>query len=114
MKRNPVASVVLDPGRESLVSSSGGLLLRQTIGLSGVERVLSAMLATLLGRARLGNEHPACRQRPITAVPQVVGHLIKQSGTPYSSTMAKVVLSIPAAPLFRRTLTHARHKTSLR
>jgi hypothetical protein len=49
VKRNPVASVVLDPGRESLVSSSGGLLLRQTIGLSGVERVLSAMLAPWRG-----------------------------------------------------------------
>jgi hypothetical protein len=49
VKRNPVPSVVLDPGRESLVSSSGGLLLRQTIGLSGVERVLSAMLAPWRG-----------------------------------------------------------------
>jgi Transposase DDE domain group 1 len=45
-----VAGVVLDPGRESLVSSSGGLLLRQTIGLSGVERVLSAALARWRGR----------------------------------------------------------------
>jgi len=50
VKRNPVANVVLDPGRESLVSSSGGLLLRQTIGLSGVERVLSAALARWRGQ----------------------------------------------------------------
>ena len=34
--------------------------------------------------------------------------------TPYSSTAAKVVLSMPGAPLFVRTLTHARHRTSLR
>jgi hypothetical protein len=34
--------------------------------------------------------------------------------TPYSSTSANVVLSMPGAPLLRRTATHARHKTSLR
>lgn len=45
MKRNAVPSVVLDPARESLVSSAGGLLLRQTIRTSGVERSLSAALA---------------------------------------------------------------------
>jgi len=33
---------------------------------------------------------------------------------PYSSTSAKVVLSMPGAPLLRRTATHARHKTSSR
>lgn len=49
MKRNPVSSLVLDPARESLVSSSGGLLLRQTIRLSGVERALSTVLACWRG-----------------------------------------------------------------
>jgi hypothetical protein len=34
--------------------------------------------------------------------------------TPYSSTWARVILSIPGAPLFRRTAAHARHRTSLR
>ena len=34
--------------------------------------------------------------------------------TPYSSTWARVILSMPGAPLFRRTATHARHRTSLR
>ena len=34
--------------------------------------------------------------------------------TPYSSTWARVILSMPGAPLFRRTMTHARHRTSLR
>jgi hypothetical protein len=29
--------------------------------------------------------------------------------TPNSSTWARVILSIPGAPLFRRTATHARH-----
>src|SRR5690242_10994937 len=33
---------------------------------------------------------------------------------PYSSTAARVILSMPGAPLFRRTATHARHRTSLR
>lgn len=34
MKRNPVRGVVLDPARESLVSSAGGVLVRQAIRLS--------------------------------------------------------------------------------
>src|SRR5258707_1844698 len=34
--------------------------------------------------------------------------------TPYSSTPARVTLSMPGAPLFARTATHARHRTSLR
>ena len=33
---------------------------------------------------------------------------------PYTSTSAKVVLSMPGAPLLRRSATHARHKTSSR
>src|SRR4051812_29699374 len=37
---------------------------------------------TLLGSTRLGYEHPACRRRPIAAVPQVVGHLVEQPGHP--------------------------------
>jgi hypothetical protein len=45
VKRNPVAGLVVDPARELLVSSSGGLLLRQTVRLSGVERALSSALA---------------------------------------------------------------------
>jgi hypothetical protein len=45
VKRNWVPSVVVDPVRESLVSSAGGLLLRQTIRRSGVDRVLSSALA---------------------------------------------------------------------
>jgi hypothetical protein len=36
--------LVLDPARESLVSSSGGVLLRQTIELAGLGRALSAAL----------------------------------------------------------------------
>ncbi len=42
MKRNRVPMLVLDPARESLVSSAGGLLLRRTIDLSGVARSLSS------------------------------------------------------------------------
>jgi len=45
--------VVLDPGRESLISSSGGLLLQRTIRLSGLDRSLSGGLARWRGgRAR--------------------------------------------------------------
>jgi hypothetical protein len=45
VKGNRFRGLVLDSGRESLVSSSGGLLLRQTIRLSGLDRALSAGLA---------------------------------------------------------------------
>jgi hypothetical protein len=45
VKRNRVPMLVLDPARESLISSSGGVLLRQTIHLSGLDRTLSAALA---------------------------------------------------------------------
>ncbi|MGQ0846853.1 MAG: IS1380 family transposase [Sporichthyaceae bacterium] len=45
MKRSRVPVVVLDPARERLTSSSGGLLLRRAGLLSGVERELSAGLA---------------------------------------------------------------------
>jgi hypothetical protein len=45
VKRTPVAGVVLDAGRESLLSSSGGLLLAQMVRVAGLDRVLSqAML----------------------------------------------------------------------
>jgi hypothetical protein len=37
--------LVLDSGRESLVSSSGGLLLRRTVELAGLDRSLSAALS---------------------------------------------------------------------
>lgn len=45
MKRIGVPMVVLDPGRESLVSSSGGVLLGRTLVLSGLGRSLSAALS---------------------------------------------------------------------
>jgi len=44
VKRSPVAGVVVDSARESLVSSAGGLLLRQTLRCSGLDRALSAAL----------------------------------------------------------------------
>ena len=45
MKRSAVGGLVLDGGRESLVSSSGAVLLQQTIGLVGLDRGLSEALA---------------------------------------------------------------------
>jgi hypothetical protein len=42
--------LVLDAGRESLISSSGGLLLQRTIRLAGLDRSLSAGLARWRGR----------------------------------------------------------------
>jgi Transposase DDE domain group 1 len=46
VKRNRIPILVLDPVRESLVSSAGGVLLRQTIRASGLERSLSRALAS--------------------------------------------------------------------
>ena len=45
MKASPVPSVVLDPVRESLISSSGALLLREAIRVAGLDRGLSVALA---------------------------------------------------------------------
>ncbi|AWT57625.1 IS1380 family transposase [Mycolicibacterium smegmatis] len=45
MKRSAVRSLVVDAGRESLVSSAGGLLLRQTLHCLGLEKAMSAALA---------------------------------------------------------------------
>jgi DDE family transposase len=45
VKRNAVPNVVLDPGRESLISSSGALLLKETIRVAGLDRRLSAALS---------------------------------------------------------------------
>ncbi|WP_460675371.1 transposase, partial [Lentzea nigeriaca] len=50
MKRSAGPCLVLDPARESLVSSAGGVLLRQTLRLSGAQRALSAALAPWRGR----------------------------------------------------------------
>ena len=44
MKPNPVPGLVLDSGRESLISSSGALLLREAIRVSGLDRGLSVAL----------------------------------------------------------------------
>jgi len=46
VKRIPVPGVVLDPIRESLVSSSGALLLAESIRVSGLDRGLSSALAS--------------------------------------------------------------------
>lgn len=45
MKGSPVPSLVLDPVRESLVSSSGALLLKEAIRVAGLDRGLAAALA---------------------------------------------------------------------
>ena len=44
MKPNPYPALVLDPRRESLISASGALLLRETVRASGVDRALSTAL----------------------------------------------------------------------
>lgn len=45
MKPSAGCSVVVDSGRESLVSSAGGLLLKQTLRCSGLDKAMSAALA---------------------------------------------------------------------
>jgi hypothetical protein len=46
VKRSRVPGVVLDPARESLISSSGALLLQEAIRVAGLDRSLSAALAS--------------------------------------------------------------------
>jgi hypothetical protein len=50
VKDSPFRGLVLDPGRELLISSSGGLLLQRTLRLSGLDRELSTGLARWRGR----------------------------------------------------------------
>ena len=45
MEGSSIPGVVVDPVRELLVSSSGGLLLTQTLRCSGLDRMLSSALA---------------------------------------------------------------------
>jgi hypothetical protein len=45
VKGSPVPNVILDPVRESLISSSGALLLRESIRVAGLDGGLSAALA---------------------------------------------------------------------
>lgn len=45
MKRNRVPNLVLDPVRESLISSSGALLIKEAVRVAGVERDLSRTLS---------------------------------------------------------------------
>lgn len=45
MKRNSVPNVVLDSGRESLISSSGALLMGESVRVAGLDRGLSAALS---------------------------------------------------------------------
>ena len=45
MKPNLIPNVVLDPVRESLISSSGALLLRETVRVAGLDRGLSRALS---------------------------------------------------------------------
>ncbi|WP_053208315.1 IS1380 family transposase [Jiangella muralis] len=45
MKRSPGLSLVLDAVRESLISSSGAVLLNETVRVAGVDRLLAAALA---------------------------------------------------------------------
>jgi hypothetical protein len=45
VKRSPAPNLVLDPVRESLISSSGALLIREEIRVAGLDRGLSTALA---------------------------------------------------------------------
>jgi hypothetical protein len=45
VKRNRVQNLVLDPVRESLISSSGALLITEVIGVAGLDRDLSRALS---------------------------------------------------------------------
>ncbi len=44
MKRNAIPNLVVDPAREALLSSAGGVLLREVVRVCGVSRLLSQAL----------------------------------------------------------------------
>jgi len=48
--RQPSLRLVLDSGRESLISSSGGLLLQHAVLVSGLDRELSTRISGWRGR----------------------------------------------------------------
>ena len=45
MKGNAIPNLVVDPAREALVSSAGGVLLREVVRVCGVARVMSQALS---------------------------------------------------------------------
>ena len=63
---------------------------------------------------RLGNIDPARGQRAVAALLQLAGQLAEQPVYPVLLDAARVILSMPGAPLLLRTAAHARRKTSLR
>ena len=67
----------------------------------------------LLTATRLGDEHPPGRQRYRRSLSSAANSS-RSRPTPYSSTSASVMWSMPAAPRLRRTPSHARSNTSLR
>ena len=71
---------------------------------SGLRSILPGLGISTF-RAGSGRHVPACSSLASSPSSRV---------TPYSSTSAKVVLSMPGAPLLRRTACHARCKTSSR
>jgi hypothetical protein len=44
VKRNAIPNLVVDPAREALLSSAGGVLLREVVRVCGVSRLLSQAL----------------------------------------------------------------------
>ena len=64
--------------------------------------------------AGLWYEHPACRKRPVTAVPHLRGQLIKEPGNPIFLDIRKSGGVNARGAIILRTAAHARHRTSLR
>ena len=91
------------PVRERMIPKAGGKKRRLGIAIASGLRSLLPGLGISTFRAGNGRQLPSLRSLASSPSSRV---------TPYSSTSARVVLSMPGAPLFRRTATHARHKTS--
>ena len=91
------------PSRRRAIPKPGGKVRYLGIAIaSGLRSVLPGLGISTF-RAGRGRHVPARNSAASSPSSRV---------TPYSSTSAKVVLSMPGAPLLRRTAIHARHKTS--
>ena len=105
--RNPKEQSSMSASKigSSTILAAACTIRSRTVGIDSGRRSLLPGLGMNTRRAANGRYVPSLRSWTTSSSSRV---------TPYSSTMANVIRSIPAAPSFRRTFAHARHKTSLR
>jgi hypothetical protein len=89
----------------STIFSAAPTMRSRTVGIDNGRCSVVPGFGMNTRRAGLGRHRPSLRSSANSP---------RSRSTPYSSTSARVILSMPGAPSLRRTATHARHRTSLR